>query len=152
MVTQPTGQAKAAEPTELRWQAHAGKVRAYSMVFALIALWIIFTVVTNGIFLGVRHFSNLIRQTAVTGILSVRMVMVIIAGSIVGLSGMAAVLVQVSLGWGLVPSLLTGIIVGLTIGALQGWLTAYARVPSFIVTLGGLLVWRGVAKGISGGN
>src|SRR5260370_17458649 len=65
---------------------------------------------------------------------------------------MAAVLVQVSLGWGLVPSLLTGIIVGLTIGALQGWLTAYARVPSFIVTLGGLLVWRGVAKGISGGN
>ncbi|HTD21036.1 MAG TPA: sugar ABC transporter permease [Terriglobales bacterium] len=159
MLTQPTGQAKADEPKELRWQAHAGKVRAYSMVFALIALWIIFTVVTDGIFLGARNFSNLIRQTAVTGILSVGMVMVIITGqidlsvgSIVGLSGMAAVLVQVSLGWGLVPSLLTGIMVGLAIGALQGWLAAYARVPSFIVTLGGLLVWRGVAKGISGGN
>src|SRR5260370_9147865 len=99
MVTQPAGQAKAAERKELRWQAHAGKVRAYSMVFALIALWIIFTVGTNGIFLGVRNFSNLIRQTAVTGILSVAMVMVIITGqidlsvgSIVGLSGMAAVL------------------------------------------------------------
>jgi D-xylose transport system permease protein len=42
--------------------------------------------------------------------------------------------------------------VGLIIGSLQGWLTAYAQVPSFIVTLGGLLAWRGVAKGISGGN
>jgi len=122
-------------------------------------VWLVFAWVTNGIFLTPRNFSNLMRQTAVTGILAVGMVMVIITGqidlsvgSIVGLSGMAAVLVQVSWHAGLVMSLLTGILVGVAIGVLQGSLTAYARIPSFIVTLGGLLAWRGVAKGISGGN
>jgi len=137
----------------------ARMLRSYGMVLALIAVWIIFTFVTDGIFLTPRNFSNLIRQTAVTGILAAGMVMVIITGqidlsvgSLVGLSGMAAVLVQTFLHWGLVPSLLTAIVVGLLIGAFQGWLTAYGQIPSFIVTLGGLLAWRGAAKGISSGN
>ena len=132
---------------------------AYTMVLALAAVWIIFTVITQGVFLEPRNLSNLMRQTAVTGVLSVGMVMVIVAGqidlsvgSLVGLSGMAAVLVQTELHWGLVASLLTATTVGLVIGTLQGWLTAYIQIPSFIVTLGGLLAWRGVAKGISRGN
>jgi D-xylose transport system permease protein len=134
-------------------------VRAYTMVMALAAVWIIFTALTDGIFLEPRNLSNLIRQTAVTGVLSVGMVMVIIAGqidlsvgSLVGLTGMAAILAQTRLHWGLTLSLLTAVMVGLIAGALQGWLAAYVQVPSFIVTLGGLLAWRGVAKGISGGN
>jgi D-xylose transport system permease protein len=121
-------------------------------------VWIIFTLLTGGVFLGPRNFSNLMRQASVTGILSVGMVMVIIAGqidlsvgSLVGLTGMAAILTQAFLHWGLVPSLLTAIVVGVGIGACQGWLTAFARIPSFIVTLGGLLAWRGLTKGISGG-
>jgi D-xylose transport system permease protein len=137
----------------------ADTIRAYTMVLALAAVWIIFTTLTDGIFLEPRNLSNLIRQTAVTGVLSVGMVMVIIAGqidlsvgSLVGLTGMAAILAQTSLHWGLTLSLLTAVTVGLVVGALQGWLTAYVQVPSFIVTLGGLLAWRGVAKGISGGN
>src|SRR5258708_10164994 len=136
-----------------------GMVRAYTMLLALAAVWIIFTTLTDGIFLEPRNLSNLIRQTAVTGVLSVGMVMVIVAGqidlsvgSLVGLSGMVAVLVQTELHWRLIASLLTAITVGLVIGALQGWLTSYIQIPSFIVTLGGLLAWRGVAKGISGGN
>ena len=134
-------------------------VRSYSMVLALVAVWIVFTLVTDGIFLEPRNFSNLIRQTAVTGVLAVGMVMVIITGqidlsvgSVVGLSGMVAVLVQTSLHLGLIPSLLAGILVGVAIGALQGMLAAYARIPSFIVTLGGLLAWRGAIKGVSSGN
>jgi D-xylose transport system permease protein len=134
-------------------------IRSYSLVLALAAVWIIFSVVTDGIFLEPRNFSNLIRQTAVTGILSVGMMLVIITaqidlsvGSLVGLTGMAAVLVQTYLHWGLIPSVLTAVLVGLLIGAFQGWLTAYIGVPSFIVTLGGLLAWRGATKGISGGN
>jgi D-xylose transport system permease protein len=129
------------------------------MVAALLALWIIFTLLTNGIFLQPRNFSNLMRQASVTGILSVGMVLVIIAGqidlsvgSLLGLSGMAAVLTQVHLHWGLVPSLLSAVVVGIAVGALQGSLTAYGRIPAFIVTLGGLLAWRGMAKGISGGT
>lgn len=134
-------------------------LRSYGMVLALAAVWALFAVLTDGIFLSSRNFSNLIRQTAVTGVLSVGMVLVILpaqidlsVGSIVGVSGMAAVLTQTFWGWGLVPSVLVGILVGLVIGCFQGWLTAYARVPSFIVTLGGLLAWRGAAQGISGGN
>jgi len=129
------------------------------LIAALIIVWVIFAALTDGIFLSPRNFSNLIRQTAVTGILSVGMGVVIIAGqidlsvgSIVGLTGMVAVLAQASLHWGLVGSLLFGLLIGLVIGGLQGALTAYARIPAFIVTIGGLLVWRGVTKGISGGN
>src|SRR3954471_8139636 len=114
----------------------ARNLRSYGMVLALIAVWIIFTVVTNGIFFTPRNFSNLIRQTAVTGILAAGMVMVIITGqidlsvgSLVGLSGMAAVLAQTFLHWGLVQSLLVGFLVGLVIGAFQGWLTAYGQIP-----------------------
>src|SRR5262249_12138133 len=91
----------------------AGAARAYTMVGALALLWLIFAIVTNGIFLESRNFSNLIRQAAVTGIISVGMVMVIITGqidlsvgSLVGLTGMAAALVQFYWHWSLVPSLL----------------------------------------------
>jgi D-xylose transport system permease protein len=142
-----------------RFSLSGRALRSYGLIAALVVVWVVFAWVTNGIFLTPRNFSNLMRQTAVTGILAVGMVMVIITGqidlsvgSIVGLSGMAAVLAQVSWHAGLLASLLTGIVVGVVIGALQGTLTAYARIPSFIVTLGGLLAWRGVAKGISGGN
>jgi D-xylose transport system permease protein len=134
-------------------------LRSYGLIAALLIVWIVFAVVTDGIFLSPRNFSNLIRQTAVTGILAVGMVMVIVAGqidlsvgSIVGLSGMVAVLTQVSLHWGLFGSLLAGLLTGLVVGALQGALTAYVRIPAFIVTIGGLLAWRGVTKGLSGGN
>jgi D-xylose transport system permease protein len=149
------------EPAQSRkrpWRFPAAAARAYTMVGALVLLWIIFAIVTNGIFLEARNFSNLIRQAAVTGIISVGMVMVIITGqidlsvgSLVGLSGMAAALVQFYWHWGLVPSLLAAVLIGLIVGALQGGLASYVRIPSFIVTLGGLLVWRGLTKGISRG-
>lgn len=132
-------------------------LRAYTMVFALIAIWIYFHS-TNRIFLEPRNFSNLMRQTAVTGVLAVGMLMVIVAGQIdlsvgsaVGLAGGIAAIAQGWLGWSLVPSLAAGIAVGIAIGALQGGLTAYLNIPAFIVTLGGLLAWRGVILGLSKG-
>ena len=159
ILAQPAPESGSLKAGKAGWRFPAGINRAYTMVAALVLLWLIFAVLTNGIFLQPRNFSNLIRQATVTGILSVGMVMVIITaqidlsvGSLVGLAGMAAVLVQTNLQWGLVPSLLTALVVGLIVGVLQGWLTAYLRIPSFIVTLGGLLAWRGVAKGISSGN
>jgi D-xylose transport system permease protein len=141
-------------------EARSARVlRSYGLVFALVAVWIVFSAVTDGIFLESRNFSNLIRQTAVTGILAVGMVMVIVTGqidlsvgSVVGFSGMAAVMVQRFLHWDLVPSLATGVGSGLLIGALHGALVAHGEIPSFIVTLGGLLAWRGATKGISSGN
>lgn len=138
-------------PTEL--------LRAYTMVFALIAIWIYFHYSTGNIFLEPRNFSNLMRQTSVTGVLAVGMLMVIITGqidlsvgSVVGLAGGIAAIAQGWLGWGLIPSLSAGIAVGIAIGLVQGSLTAYLNIPAFIVTLGGLLAWRGVILGLSRGE
>ena len=141
-----------------RFKIPTDALRAYTMVFALSAIWIYFHYSTHRIFLEPRNFSNLMRQTAVTGVLAVGMLMVIVAGqidlsvgSLVGLAGGIAAIAQGWLGWSLVPSLAAGIAVGIAIGALQGGLTAYLNIPAFIVTLGGLLAWRGVILGLSKG-
>lgn len=133
-------------------------LRAYAMVAALVVIWLAFDYATGGVFLRPRNFSNLMRQTAVTGILAVGMLMVIVAGeidlsvgSLVGLTGMIAALAQANYHLGPAPTLLIACVVGILIGLVQGLTTAHARVPSFIVTLGGLLAWRGVTKGASGG-
>jgi D-xylose transport system permease protein len=161
----PTSSFAVAPETELTSQVAIGKfkvptdlLRAYTMVFALIAIWIYFHYSTD-IFLDARNFSNLMRQTAVTGVLAVGMLMVIITGqidlsvgSVVGLAGGIAAIAQGWLGWGLVPSIAIGIGIATFIGAFHGGLIAYLNIPAFIVTLGGLLAWRGVILGLSRGE
>ena len=137
-----------------RIKLRTSALRAYTMLGALIIIWLFFqwaTIDANhpyGLFLGAINFSKLLQQTAVTGVLAVGMLMVIVSGNIdlsvgavVGLAGGIAAMTQ---GWGLLPCLLLAILVGLAIGALQGSLVAYINIPSFIVTLGGLQAWRGV--------
>jgi D-xylose transport system permease protein len=138
------------------------KARAYTMVIALIVIWIYFQWRTvsdlypYGLFLHPVNFANLLKQMAVTGVLAVGMLFVIVArqidlsvGSIVGLAGGVAAMSQ---GLGLLPSLGVAILIGTVVGAVQGTLTAYANIPSFIVTLGGLLTWRGVILYLSKGE
>jgi D-xylose transport system permease protein len=128
-------------------------LRAYTMLFALVVIWLYFQWATSGIFLSPRNFSNLFQQMAVVGVLAVGMLMVIVAGqidlsvgSLVGLAGGVAAMTQ---DWGLVPSLASAILVGMLIGAIQGGLVAYANIPAFIVTLGGMLAWRGLILGLT---
>jgi D-xylose transport system permease protein len=137
----------------------ADALRAYTMLFALIAIWLYFNYATDGIFLDPRNFSNLMRQTAVTGVLAVGMLMVIVTGnidlsvgSLVGFIGGVAATAQGMNGWGLVPTLGAAIIVGFAVSQAQGALVAYANIPAFIVTLGGLLAWRGVVLGMTRGE
>jgi D-xylose transport system permease protein len=89
-------------------------------------------------------------------VLAVGMLFVIVArqidlsvGSLVGLAGGIAAMTQ---GWGLLPAFASAIVIGVAVGALQGTLVAYANIPSFIVTLGGLLTWRGVILYLSKGE
>src|SRR6059058_332692 len=137
-----------------RFKLRTTALRAYTMLLALIGIWLFFQWATidqyhpYGLFLGATNFSKLLQQMAVTGVLAVGMLMVIVCGNIdlsvgavVGLAGGIAALTQ---GWGLVPSLAAAIFVGLLIGAVQGALVAYVNIPAFIVTLGGLQAWRGV--------
>jgi len=137
-----------------RLKLRTSALRAYTMLLALIVIWLFFqwaTIDQNhpyGLFLGAINFSKLLQQTAVTGVLAVGMLMVIVSGNIdlsvgavVGLAGGIAAMTQ---GWGLAPCLAAAIVVGLVIGAIQGSLVAYVNIPSFIVTLGGLQAWRGI--------
>lgn len=145
-----------------RWRISTATVRAYALLFALLAIWLLFQWLTMseiypyGLFLHPVNLANLLKQMAVTGILAVGMLMVIVArqidlsvGSMLGLAGGIAAMAQ---GWGLVPSLGAAVVVGLAAGALQGSLVAYANIPAFIVTLGGLLTWRGVILYLSKGE
>lgn len=134
-------------------------VKTYTMVFALVSIWLIFTFATNGDFLSARNLSNLFRQMSITGILSIGMVFVIIAGhidlsvgSLMGLLGGIAAITNV---WFKVDGILAmgiTLLVGLLIGLFNGWLIAYKKIPSFIVTLGGLLVFRGILVGATKGT
>ncbi len=147
----------AADDTPRRWRISGDVLRAYTMVFALIAIWIFFAVRTEkALFLHPDNLANLLKQMSVTGVLAVGMLFVIIArqidlsvGSLVGLAGGVAAMSQ---GWGLLPSLAAALVVGIVVGALQGALAAYANIPAFIVTLGGLLTWRGVILYLSKGE
>jgi D-xylose transport system permease protein len=140
--------------TTTRIKLRTSALRAYTMLLALIVIWLFFQWATidqhhpYGLFLGAINFSKLLQQTAVTGVLAVGMLMVIVSGNIdlsigaiVGLAGGIAAMTQ---GWGLVPCLAAAILIGLVIGAVQGSLVAYVNIPSFIVTLGGLQAWRGL--------
>jgi len=150
------------DQTTPRIKLRTSALRAYTMLLALIAIWLFFQWATIdaahpfGIFLGAINFSKLLQQTAVTGVLAVGMLMVIVSGNIdlsvgavVGLAGGVAAMTQDRLG--LAGCLAAAIVTGLLIGALQGCLTAYVNIPSFIVTLGGLQAWRGLILKLSKG-
>ncbi|ACZ74972.1 MULTISPECIES: xylose ABC transporter permease XylH [Dickeya] len=129
------------------------------MIAAIIAIMLFFTVMTEGAYLSARNISNLLRQTAITGILAVGMVFVIISaeidlsvGSMMGLLGGVAAILDVWYGWPLPLTVAVTLLLGLLLGAWNGWWVAYRRVPSFIVTLAGMLAFRGVLIGITNGT
>ena len=146
--------------------------RLFGMLAALVVIWVGFQLGTGGLvggtFLSSRNLWNLTVQTAPVGIMATGMVLVIVSrnidlsvGSMLAVLGMAMAILQVE--W--IPSWLgldnpltwiltlgAGVVLGALIGAFQGAIVAYAGVPAFIVTLGGLLVWRGVAWAMASGR
>lgn len=133
-------------------------LRNYVMIGALLIIWIMFSIFTDGKFLLTRNISNLTRQMAIVGVLGIGMVLVIITGNIdlsVGslmgaLGGLAAAL-HIWNGLGAYWTILIVLLGGLLVGLVQGSIISYLRVPAFIVTLGGLLIFRGVLLGITKG-
>src|ERR1041385_8218722 len=113
-------------------------LRAYTMIFALIAIWIFFQWATAdaahpyGLFLTGVNFSKLLQQMSVTGVLAVGMLMVIVAGqidlsvgSVVGLAGGVAAMMQDP--YGLFGALGIALVMGVVVGAVQGSLIAYGN-------------------------
>jgi len=132
--------------------------RAFTMLGALVVIWIVFAVATHGTFLLPRNLALLARQMSVTSLLAMAMVLVIVAGQIdlsvgamTGLLGAISALALVQHAWPLPAAFALPIGLGAGLGFTQGQLVARLRIPPFIVTLGGMLVFQGALLGITGG-
>jgi D-xylose transport system permease protein len=140
------------------------QLRALTLVGVLVGVWIVFAILTDGLFLSPRNLTTLATQVAITAILAVGIVMVMVPGHIdlsigsaVAFTGVfAALLIDPVRGWGITTDpLLICILtigVGLLIGMWQGFWVAWMGVPAFIVTLASLLALRGAALTITGGS
>lgn len=142
--------------------------RLLGMIGAFIVISGVFHVATGGTFLTPRNLFTLTLQTASVAVMATGMVFVIVTrnidlsiGSLLGVVGMLMGVIQVKIlpelvGFGhpsiWMITLVLGIVLGAAIGAFQGWLIGYLVIPSFIVTLGGLLIWRGAAWWVSKGT
>ena len=127
-------------------------LRQYTMFLILFTVWLFFhfqPYKNQGLFITPANISNLFAQASYIAVLAVGMVLVIVAGhidlsvgSIAGFTGAIAAIVQQSIGNSLL-AITAALILGLSIGAWQGFWVAYMRVPAFIVTLAGMTVFRG---------
>ncbi|MDU9005074.1 sugar ABC transporter permease [Sedimentitalea todarodis] len=145
-------------------------LRLLGMVGAFVVLCIAFDLMTGGRFLTPRNIFNLTIQTVSVAIMATGMVFVIVTRHIdlsVGalLATCSAVMAMTQTDWlpnalglglgnPLIPwlTILFGLLVGTLIGAFQGWLVGYLTIPAFIVTLGGLLIWRNVGWYMTSGR
>jgi len=128
------------------------------MYIALIFIWLFFTVRTEGTFITTRNLSNLSRQVSILSILATGMTLVIITGnidlsigSLMGMIGGICGVLQVWYSWGTLPVIIVAILCGALIGLLNGYLISFIKIPSFVVTLGGLLMFRGALIAINRG-
>jgi D-xylose transport system permease protein len=174
-ITEETKSAAAEPAAAPRRRGARGLIRALEvdtrllgMVVALLVIWVGFHFMSGGTFLTPRNMWNLSVQTSVVAIMATGMVLIIVSrnidlsvGSMLGVVAMVMALLQAEIlpdifGFGhpaiWIISLAAGLLIGALIGALQGFIVAYAGVPAFIVTLGGLLVWRGAAWATASGR
>ena len=128
------------------------------MAAVLVAIAIGFHVLT-GSFLTAENLYNIAQQTAVVGIVASGMALIIVArqidlavGSLLGAVGVLMAWLQYTQGWSVPASLLAGLGLALLVGLFQGWLSAVIGIPSFVVTLGGLVSLRGVAFLVADGK
>lgn len=129
-----------------------GSLQQYGILGALVVIVILFNILTGGRLLAPNNVASLIQQNAYVMVLTIGMTMVIIArhidlavGSVVAFVGgvVALLMYQMHVAWPL--AVLIGLLLGVVIGCWQGFWVAYVGVPAFIVTLGGMLIFRGLA-------
>lgn len=144
--------------------------RLLGMIGAFVVLCLVFNVITEGRFLTPRNIFNLTIQTVSVAIMATGMVFIIVTrhidlsvGSLLATCSAAMAMMQTAilpgvlgldLGSPLIApvAIIVGLVVGTLIGAFHGWLVGYLAIPAFIVTLGGLLVWRNVAWYLTNGQ
>ncbi|GGJ53905.1 sugar ABC transporter permease [Deinococcus roseus] len=137
--------------------------RLVFMVVAIAVVWLGFHLLTDFTFLTARNLWNLAVQTSVVGVMVGGMVLIIVTrnidlsiGSMLGFAGMVMAVTNTHLPipdpWNAIVTLLLGLVLGAGLGAAQGYFVAYLGVPSFIITLGGLLIYRSGAWILTSGQ
>ena len=126
--------------------------RMVLMAGVLVVIALVFNLLSGGIFLSPENLYNIAQQTAVVGILATVMVLIIVArhidlsvGSVMGFVGILIATLMYSFNWSWPMASLAGLAAAIAAALYQGGLTAMVGVPSFVVTLGGLMSFRGAA-------
>ncbi|MFP5513834.1 MAG: multiple monosaccharide ABC transporter permease [Alphaproteobacteria bacterium] len=134
-------------------------MRDYGMLISLLAIVAFFQYMTNGTLLQPLNLTNLVLQNSYIVIMALGMLLVIVAGhidlsvgSIVGFIGALAAILMVQFHLHFIPTAILCLLAGAAIGAAQGYWVAYFRIPSFIVTLAGMLVFRGLSLALLAGQ
>lgn len=127
-------------------------LRDHGLVLSLLGIMAFFQWQTDGVLLQALNLTNLVLQNSYIVVMALGMLLVIVAGhidlsvgSVCGFIGALAAVLMVQWDWGVAPTAAVCLLAGVLIGALQGWFVAYARIPSFIVTLAGMLIYKGLA-------
>ncbi|UTW12076.1 multiple monosaccharide ABC transporter permease [Marinobacterium rhizophilum] len=137
----------------------ANHLRDYGMLLALVVIMLLFEFLTDGTLMRPVNLTNLFLQNSYIIIMAIGMLLVIVAGhidlsvgSVVGFIGALAAVMMVE--WNLPPLVVVPVclVVGFLIGAAQGYWIAYWKIPSFIVTLAGMLVFRGLTLALLAGQ
>ena len=130
----------------------ASHLREYGLLFALILVMVFFQIVTDGTLLRAVNVTNLLLQNSYIVIMALGMLIVIVSGnidlsvgSVMGFIGALAAVMMVNHGQSMFVTIIVCLFVGGLIGAAQGYWVAYWKIPSFIVTLAGMLVFRGLS-------
>jgi len=134
-------------------------LREYGLVIALIAIMVFFWYMTNGVLFYPVNLTNVVLQNSYIIVMALGMLLVIVAGhidlsvgAVAGFIGAVAAILMVDYG---VNPLLAGplcILFGAVIGGIQGYFIAYMKIPSFIVTLAGMLVFKGLLLNVLSGR
>lgn len=134
-----------------------GNARSYGIFLALIIVIVIFEILTGGRLLYPNNFVALFQQNAYVLVLSIGMLMAIIGthidlsvGSVVAFVGGIGAYMMTNLGMNWILAIIVMILVGLLVGVWQGFWIAYVGVPAFVTTLGGMLIFRGLATVVAG--
>ncbi|MDQ0015919.1 putative multiple sugar transport system permease protein [Variovorax boronicumulans] len=153
----------AAPTTPVTAKLHVGflknNLREYGMLISLVAIMVLFQVLTDGTLLRPLNLTNLLLQNSYVVIMALGMLLVIVAGhidlsvgSVCGFIGALAAVLMVEYEWHFIPTAIISIVAGAVIGAAQGWFVAFRKIPSFIVTLAGMLVFKGLTLALLAGQ
>ena len=129
----------------------SGNIRKYGMGIALISIMILFEILTQGILLKPLNVTNLILQNSYILILAIGMLLVIVTGnvdlsvgSVAAFIGAISAMFMVNYKMSPIIAIPLCLLIGAIIGAWQGFWMAYIKIPAFIVTLAGMLIFRGL--------